>query len=207
MLELDIVAQLAPVPVDMRRRTVLVEIVIAEAGIHGKVDAVRTCSFLVALAELEELPTFFRHRDLAAAVVGHVAADHQAGGLADRGAGRGEAARRAGDLARPAHFGQPVQCGYVAPEALVGLAFGRAMRAEPAAHPAGVDVRGEDEGDVDGRRRAGRGRAHRAESRQAGQEGTPVENARAWFHRTRPSAPVAQNAAAFSVVQLCSPVG
>src|SRR6185436_5824193 len=133
------VAQLAAVPVDMRPRPVLVEVVIAEAGIDWEVDAVWTAPFLVVTAELQQLPAFLGKRDLAAAVVGHVAADHQAEGLADRRARRGEPARRTADLARPAQLGQAVERGNVAPQCPVCLALCRAMRAEPAAHPAGVD--------------------------------------------------------------------
>ncbi len=149
VVELDIVAQFAPVPVDLLRRAVLVEVVVAEADIDGKMDPVGARPLLVAMAELQELRAFAGKHDLAAAVVGHVAADHHAQRLADPGAGGGEARRRAVDLARPAHFGQPVDRRDVAAQICVGLAFRRAMRTEAAAHPTGVDIAGENEGGVD----------------------------------------------------------
>ena len=40
MVQLDVVTELAPVPVDVGRTAVLIEIVVAEAGIDGKMDAV-----------------------------------------------------------------------------------------------------------------------------------------------------------------------
>lgn len=62
----------------MRWRTVLVEVVVAEPDIDGHMHAVRPGTFLLALAELEQLCAFMRLGHLAAAIVGHVAADDQA---------------------------------------------------------------------------------------------------------------------------------
>ena len=156
MIELDIVAQLAAVPVDMRRRAVLVEVVVAEAAVDREMHAVRAGALLVALAELPELRAFARHRHLPAAVVGHVPADHDAERRGYPGPGADQPGRHPPDLVRPDVGRHVVDPGDVAEQIGVGLALLRAVRTEAIAHTAGVHVVGEDEGRIESRRRLGR---------------------------------------------------
>ena len=149
MVEFDIVAQFSAIPVDMRRGPVLIEVMIAQSRIDGKVDAIRSDSFLVAMAELHELRAFVRHRHLAAAVIRHVSADDEATRPGDPLAGAVKAARPAGDRLRPAPLLEPVQRGDMAKQIGVGLAFRRAIGTEPARHPAGVDVARKQESDIE----------------------------------------------------------
>src|SRR5690606_9797411 len=73
VVDLDIVAQLTTIPVDVRRRSVLVEIMIAQTGIDREMHAIVSYALLVAMAELQELGAFAGHGDLAASVIRHVA--------------------------------------------------------------------------------------------------------------------------------------
>ncbi len=150
MVDLDIVAHFAPVPVDMVPRAVLVEIMVAEPDIDRHVHAIRTDALLVALAELQKLRALAGLGDLAAAIVGHVAADDEAERRADARAGRTQAGGDAVDFDRPFLVAEAVQRRNVAQQRGVGLAFQLAVGAQAARHAAGMDVGDEQEGGVDG---------------------------------------------------------
>ena len=100
-------------------------------------------ALVVSLTELQQLRSFLRFRGLPTAVVGHIAADHQAQRRSDLVAGATQARRSAADRLGPDMLGNPVQSGDVAPHVLVRLSFLLAIGAEPVAHAAGVHVIGE----------------------------------------------------------------
>ena len=156
VVELDVVAELAAIPVDMAGRPVLVEVVVAEPRIDRHGHAVRRQAALVALAELLQLRAFARQRGLAAAIVGHVAAHHQAERRGDRRAGAGQATGRAPDPLRPDLLRDAVERRHVTQKVGVGLAFLLAGRRQAAAHAAGMDVVGEQERRVGRLARGGR---------------------------------------------------
>ena len=87
----------------MRRRPVLVEVVIAEADIDRKMETVGVGAALIALAELAELGPLARLLNLAATIVGHVAAQNHAGGRSNplRRRPSARSARRRSFPARP----------------------------------------------------------------------------------------------------------
>ena len=157
----------------MVRRAVLVEIVVAEPDIDRHVHAIGTDALLVALAELQKLRALAGLGDLAAAIVGHVAADDEAERRADAAAGRAQAGGDAVDFGRPFLVAEAVQRRDVAQQGGVGLAFLLAVGAQAARHAAGMDIGDEQEGGVDGlnalpglaerraRKRAGRGKPRR----------------------------------------------
>ncbi len=153
VIDLDVVAQFPPIPVDVTRRPVLVEIVVAQPRIDRKVDAVRPNALLVALGKLQQLRAFARQRHLAAAVVGHVAADNNAERGPDLLPGKTQPGRRAADLGRPDLIIDAVQGRDVAQQVGVGLAFLPAAGAQALRHAAGMDIGDEQEGGVDGRGR------------------------------------------------------
>ena len=155
---------------------------VAEPDIDREMHAVGTDALLVAMAELQELRALVRLRDLAAAVVGHVAADDEAERPWRSAGRRREAGRRAVDLAGQRLPAEPVQCRDMAKQVGVGLAFRRAIGAEPARHAAGMDVGCEDEGGVDrgvACRTAGGSAKHGVTARcqHALQQGAAVEQA------------------------------
>ncbi len=93
-LSLDIIAQLAAdIPVDLSCWPVLVEVVVAEPGIDGEMHLVVAVALLIALAELEKLETFLRLGPLAAAIVRHVAREHDAARRRDPFAGGAQPGR------------------------------------------------------------------------------------------------------------------
>ena len=55
VIELDIIPQFSPIPIDLRRWAVLIQVVVAKTGINRKMDTVGTDTLLVALAELAKL--------------------------------------------------------------------------------------------------------------------------------------------------------
>src|SRR5690606_31253087 len=126
------------VPVDFALGSVLVEVVVAEAGIDGEMYFVLAASPLVAPAELEELETLFRLRPLAAAVIRHVAGKHDAARDSNPLPGGVQGCRRAVDRRGPARVPDAVQRADVAQQVLVGLALLPAVRAQPVAGAAGM---------------------------------------------------------------------
>lgn len=141
MIEFDIVAQFAAIPVDMRRRPILVEVVIAEPDKDGHVNTVAPRPFLITTGELLQLPALARLAHLTAAVVGKVAAKHQAERLADLPSGARKTARLVRDRFRPTHGMHRVEHRHVAQQVGVGLALRRAVRRKPFDRDeAGVDV-------------------------------------------------------------------
>src|ERR1700752_2897807 len=113
MVDLDIVAHLATIPVDMRPRAVLVEIVVAQPDIDRHMHPIWSDALLVALAELEKLRALAGLGDLAAAVIGHVASDDEAERLADAPR-RAQAGGHATDFGRPFLVADAVECSDVA---------------------------------------------------------------------------------------------
>ena len=61
---------------------ILIKVVVAEPCIDRKADAVRRQSLSGSGGELQQLGALVRLRDLPAAVVGHVSADHHPSGRA-----------------------------------------------------------------------------------------------------------------------------
>jgi hypothetical protein len=123
MVDLDIVAQLTTIPVDMRRRPVLIEVVIAQTGIDRKVHAIFPDALLVAMAELQKLRAFAGHGDLSAPVIRHVAAEDKSRRDRDWRACAGKFRCPSVGFRRPLVFRYPVQRGNVATQVLVRLPF------------------------------------------------------------------------------------
>lgn len=109
VVDLDIVAQLTTIPVDMRRRPVLIEVVIAQTGIDRKVHAIFPDALLVAMAELQKLRAFAGHGDLSAPVIRHVAAEDKSRRNRDWRACAGKFRCPSVDFRRPLVFRYPVQ--------------------------------------------------------------------------------------------------
>ena len=149
MVQLDIVAQFTPVPVGMRRNAILIEIMIAEAVIDGIVHPVRPGALLVAAGELLELPSLPRHLHLPAAVIRHIAAEHEAERCRDPRTGAGEARGPAADLNRPGEIADRIQHRHMAQQRRIRLALCGAIRAQAIGRDkAGMHVAGEQEGRI-----------------------------------------------------------
>lgn len=128
MVDLDIVAQFAPIPIDMARGSVLIEIVVSKAHIDRKMNAARTHALLVALAELLQLGAFAGKHGLTAAVIGQIAPQHEPERRPDRPAGACKAARLPLYLRRPRLACQPVEGCDVVEKVPIRLAFFLAFR-------------------------------------------------------------------------------
>ena len=100
--------------------------------------AIGANALAVALAELQQLRTLAGLCDLAAAIVGDVAADDKTERHADPAAGRTQAGGDAIDRGRPVLVIDGVQRRDTAQQRGVGLAFLLAVGAEAARHPAGM---------------------------------------------------------------------
>src|SRR5688572_29971604 len=100
---------------------------------------------MVTLAELEELAAFVRFGRLPAAIVRHVAANHEPERSCDIPPGAPQSGWSAADSLGPHVLGYAVESSDVASQIGVRLPLLLAIRAESGAHAAGVHVIGEQE--------------------------------------------------------------